>query len=198
MQRPSLHELHAPQQPIPLQDPTLYSSHLHSGLQSLNANGAVFQQRQQQYALGEPPQAPRALHFEQRGLPALSAQFPAYPVDFSHAVTSPFALTSASLHPGVVQHLHAPRPSPRPTHPVSSPVYTTLRQPQFVRQPPQSHNGTQNRERGASLAKHGQFEGLRLIVNPPDLEEWRNKLFSVDDTITLTEDEYDDVFNSIF
>lgn len=29
-----------------------------------------------------------------------------------------------------------------------------------------------------------------MIANPPDLEEWRQKLFNVDDMITLTEEEY--------
>jgi hypothetical protein len=40
------------------------------------------------------------------------------------------------------------------------------------------------------VTNHGQFEGLKLIANPPNLAEWRAKLFNVDDTITLTEDEY--------
>jgi hypothetical protein len=42
----------------------------------------------------------------------------------------------------------------------------------------------------APVTNHGQFEGLRLIPDPPDLDLWREKLFHVDDTITLTEDEY--------
>jgi glutathione S-transferase len=40
------------------------------------------------------------------------------------------------------------------------------------------------------VQNHGQIEGLRLVANPPDLHVWREKLFHVDDTITLTEDEY--------
>jgi hypothetical protein len=40
------------------------------------------------------------------------------------------------------------------------------------------------------VSNHGQFEGLRLLSDPPDLATWREKLFHVDDTITLTEDEY--------
>ena len=40
------------------------------------------------------------------------------------------------------------------------------------------------------MSIHGQFEGLRLLSDPPDLGTWREKLFHVDDTITLTEDEY--------
>jgi hypothetical protein len=34
------------------------------------------------------------------------------------------------------------------------------------------------------------FQGLKLIAEPPDLDAWRQKLFDVDDTITLTEEEY--------
>ena len=36
----------------------------------------------------------------------------------------------------------------------------------------------------------GHFKNLKMIPNPPNLEEWRAKLFDVDDTIMLTEDEY--------
>jgi hypothetical protein len=35
----------------------------------------------------------------------------------------------------------------------------------------------------------GHFGGLKLIPNPPDLQKWREKLFNVEDTITLTEEE---------
>ena len=41
----------------------------------------------------------------------------------------------------------------------------------------------------------GHFSNMKMIPNPPDLEEWRNKLFAVDDTITLTEDEYVDPYS---
>jgi hypothetical protein len=34
------------------------------------------------------------------------------------------------------------------------------------------------------------FEGLKLIHNPPNLAEWRQRLFDVDMLIVLTEDEY--------
>lgn len=36
----------------------------------------------------------------------------------------------------------------------------------------------------------GHFNNLKMIPNPPLLEEWRQRLFDVDETITLTEDEY--------
>ncbi len=36
----------------------------------------------------------------------------------------------------------------------------------------------------------GHFSDLKMIPDPPQLREWRQKLFDVDETITLTEDEY--------
>ncbi|KAI0399482.1 hypothetical protein F4802DRAFT_602963 [Xylaria palmicola] len=36
---------------------------------------------------------------------------------------------------------------------------------------------------------HGQLVN-RIVINPPNLHAWREKLFNVDDTITLTNDEY--------
>ena len=34
-------------------------------------------------------------------------------------------------------------------------------------------------------------ENLKIIPNPPDLDQWRKKLFDVDGLITMTEDQYD-------
>lgn len=36
----------------------------------------------------------------------------------------------------------------------------------------------------------GHFSNMRRVPNPPRLDEWRQRLFDVDDTITLTEEEY--------
>ena len=36
----------------------------------------------------------------------------------------------------------------------------------------------------------GHFGNLKLVPNPPNLEEWRKRLFEVNELITLTEDEY--------
>ena len=41
----------------------------------------------------------------------------------------------------------------------------------------------------APFSNHGQFQGLKLIPNPPNLQEWREKLFHVDEMITLTEEQ---------
>ncbi len=35
----------------------------------------------------------------------------------------------------------------------------------------------------------GHFSDMKVVPNPPRLDEWRQKLFDVDDTIALTEDE---------
>ncbi|KAL1653490.1 hypothetical protein SLS61_004000 [Didymella pomorum] len=48
-----------------------------------------------------------------------------------------------------------------------------------------------------TLANHGQFKGLKLIPNPPNLEEWRQRLFHVDDIITLTEEQFQTYFPHI-
>lgn len=48
-----------------------------------------------------------------------------------------------------------------------------------------------------SSTHHGQFQGLKMIPDPPDLESWRKKLFNVDDMITLTEEEFQTYFPHI-
>lgn len=47
------------------------------------------------------------------------------------------------------------------------------------------------------LANHGQFHGLKLIPNPPNLAEWRQRLFDVDQIITLTEEQFQTYFPHI-
>ena len=37
----------------------------------------------------------------------------------------------------------------------------------------------------------GHFSNLKMVPDPPNLDEWRKRLFDVDEIITLTEDEYD-------
>lgn len=36
----------------------------------------------------------------------------------------------------------------------------------------------------------GHFSNLKMVPDPPHLDEWRKRLFDVDEIITLTEDEY--------
>lgn len=42
----------------------------------------------------------------------------------------------------------------------------------------------------ASTSFAGQLQGMRLIPNPPDLEYWRDRLFHVNEMITLSEEQY--------
>lgn len=50
-----------------------------------------------------------------------------------------------------------------------------------LRQAPAQEGGTTN----------GHFSNLKMVLDPPNLEQWRQRLFDLDDTITMTEDEYD-------
>ncbi|KAI4267571.1 MAG: hypothetical protein LQ337_008283 [Flavoplaca oasis] len=43
----------------------------------------------------------------------------------------------------------------------------------------------------------GHFSNLRIIPDPPDLNAWRTKLFEVDDTLTLTEEQFQVYFPHI-
>lgn len=45
----------------------------------------------------------------------------------------------------------------------------------------------QGKEGGTS---DGHFSNMKVVPHPPHLEEWRQKLFDVDEKITLTEDQY--------
>ncbi|KAI0423912.1 hypothetical protein F5Y09DRAFT_348269 [Xylaria sp. FL1042] len=48
----------------------------------------------------------------------------------------------------------------------------------------------------AEQRPHGQLVN-RIVIDPPNLEAWREKLFNVDDTITLTNDEFETYFPHI-
>lgn len=88
------------------------------------------------------------------------------------------------LMPGPPQHLQASLPVNHSlhhaAHEVPHGVHELGPQPEYV--PAQATDDT-------PVTSHGQFEALKLIPNPPNLDEWRSRLFHVDDTITLTEDE---------
>jgi glutathione S-transferase len=43
----------------------------------------------------------------------------------------------------------------------------------------------------------GHFSGMKLVENPPDLEQWRERLFNVDEIVTLTEEEFQTYFPHI-
>lgn len=43
----------------------------------------------------------------------------------------------------------------------------------------------------ASTSFAGQLQGMKLIPDPPDLEYWRDRLFHVNEMITLSEEQYE-------
>ncbi|PVI07169.1 hypothetical protein DM02DRAFT_609149 [Periconia macrospinosa] len=102
-----------------------------------------------------------------------------------------------------------PRPQIRtqatPIQQIPQPIQEVIPRPQFIPDPvpvqaqtqPQAQSRPQDRTHEveeAPVSNHGQFEGLKLIPAPPGLDGWREKLFHVDDTITLTEEEFQTYF----
>ncbi|KAJ4353433.1 uncharacterized protein N0V89_005162 [Didymosphaeria variabile] len=182
-----------------LQPQALQLHQIPPGLQPLEelspqANDAFFQHRYAQQLQAHTAN-PHALHFQSHGL-----QQPAQP---------PFE----SFPGGYARfEINAPNPAPpAPHHHIQAPPPPQRAQVATHIQPPQlqelEHRGSfvQTQEQSvvqeqipegdeAPIQNHGQIEGLRLIPNPPDLDAWREKLFHVDDTITLTEEEFQTYF----
>jgi glutathione S-transferase len=151
----------------------------------------------QQYALSGPPQPPpHALQYQHHGLPGSPVQFTAFPATYQHAPSPQFSIAS-----GPVQQLTSPThppqqlplPPPPPTRAAQQQLSAQAFQPQQLQH--QSHGDAligipAPEPEDAPPSGHGtHFQGLKLIAEPPDLEAWRQKLFDVDDTITLNEDE---------
>ena len=63
----------------------------------------------------------------------------------------------------------------------------------------QQQNEHENMQRDDSLSQmpeqtgvekqDGHFANMKMVPNPPDLDEWRKRLFEVNETITMTEDQ---------
>lgn len=208
-------------------DGTFYDAQglpLHPDLQqSLHASELFHQQQQQQYAqLSAPPQQPplpqqfaplppHALHYEQQFAPPQQYAPQSYqqiqqvhhPQHHAHASSPPFGLTPGPV-PGPAHQIHTPH--------AHTPIHTTPRTAQRplqiaqqtpIQQSPQQQQYSSPLESvagpsdEATLANHGQFKGLKLIPNPPNLEEWRQRLFDVDEIITLTEEQFQTYFPHI-
>lgn len=201
-------------------DGSTLHQHLQSlppGLQSLDAispdpSDGLFQRylSNAQVASQVTSHAPHALNapnpFEHdAGLPHAQNQFQAIPPSgYQHPVAR-FNLIPAPPHP-TQQHIQAPPPPSQQIAQQPPRIQQRLPdiepQTEFVQPQAQSQSQSQgqNQDDDAPVTNHGQFEGLKLIPNPPNLDEWRDKLFHVDDTITLTEDEYvhRECFESMF
>ena len=170
---------------------------LHPGsLQQLqqSPDGSIYTQtlphalyQQQPYALsGHPQPPPHALQY-QHALPASPVQYQQFPaISYQHASSPRFAIAHPPPLPVPegVPHFQSPtRPTQRQSIPLPPPIPT-----QQIPQRQQSH--VESVREPEEAPSSGQFQGLKLIAEPPDLEAWRQKLFDVDDTITLNEEEY--------
>ncbi|MCJ1357205.1 MAG: hypothetical protein MMC33_007201 [Icmadophila ericetorum] len=68
----------------------------------------------------------------------------------------------------------------------------SLRGPQ--QQEEQDDSLPQMPEQTGGEKQEGHFANMKMVPNPPDLEEWRQKLFEVNETITMTEDQFQTYF----
>ncbi|KAF1953288.1 hypothetical protein CC80DRAFT_494583 [Byssothecium circinans] len=183
-----------------------------------DANDAFFDQRYAHHLNGP---SPHALHFQtHHALSQAQQTFPPFtgaPGGYGRA----FDLNAPQAQPQPVaqqQHIQQPRPITRTPVRVQAPPVQRIQQqpvqeieprPEFVHtqtpvlvhapvSPQVTQVQTQNLEAEeapvSNAQNHRQFEGLKLVPNPPDLEIWRDKLFHVDETITLTEEEFQTYF----
>ncbi|KAF1974993.1 hypothetical protein BU23DRAFT_552831 [Bimuria novae-zelandiae CBS 107.79] len=188
---------------LPLHHLPPQALHLHQipqGLQPLEelsppASDPFFQHRYaQQLQAGNP----HALHFQGHGLQQPSQPpFEGFPGGYAR-----FELNTPNPPPPPQHQVHVQAPPPPPRAQVANraqpplQVHELKHRTPFVRPHEQPEVQEQGPEGGdeAPVTNHGQFEGLKLIPNPPDLDVWREKLFHVDDMITLTEDEFQTYF----
>lgn len=183
------------------QDGSLLSHGFRPGLQQQQPLHPDTIYHQQQYALNGPPHASsHALHFEHHGIPPAPAQYNYPTTSYQHTSSPRFAIANATSLQG---HFQSPPSQPQQLPLPSTPTVPSA--PQVISQrydhsrpvPPQPPvqvelqiQGGGGDDNNPSSTGHGQFQGLKLIANPPDLEAWRQKLFNVDAMITLTEDEW--------
>ncbi|OCL01324.1 hypothetical protein AOQ84DRAFT_329167 [Glonium stellatum] len=182
LQPATLQPLHQPQD-AQLHHHALQS--LASNLQGLDAAdpGALFQQRF--HGLSDPPH--------------------------SHALQGP-----NPFNHGTLPHVHHPQqslPQGYPQHNDNGCQFSILAtqqshlgdvgnasraQPSHVSHLSQDNEFVQILDQGNTILKSdGQFEGLKIIPHPPDLQVWRERLFNVDDTIVLTEGRFQTYFPHI-
>lgn len=83
-------------------------------------------------------------------------------------------------HAPPVQHPYPPQTPVRPQHIALQPLMPLI-----------SAHSTHSTPSKPDRQESGgtDFKGLKLISDPPDLQQWREKLFNVEDTIVLSEEE---------
>ncbi|KAF2255781.1 hypothetical protein BU26DRAFT_512739 [Trematosphaeria pertusa] len=176
---------------------------------SPEASDGFFQQRYTQHLSQAHPHAtPQALHFQQHALPQSQPHFAPFPGGYQQAPRFELSTAPPPVPPPAPPHQHIQAPPRRQPQSQISPIARAPQQQQqqvpefeprdeFVTLPVQGQSrGNAQVQDGDDvvISNHGQFEGLKLIPNPPDLEAWRERLFHVDDTITLTQEEFQTYF----
>ncbi|XXG98706.1 NineTeen Complex (NTC) component [Hypoxylon texense] len=190
-----------PQQSNHFRVPTL-SSHPSIDLSALESNPTAFESHLQR------------LHAEVAAAPAVRADYVPHPQDGfdrepnpAHMLQHTHTQTTSDIHHTPHQQ-HASLPPPSHSAPpghgqfgilaqnaISQPnVVPQLQQDEdLFTQPAQAPSSTAD---GPEQRPHGQLVN-RIVVDPPDLQAWRDKLFNVDDTIVLTNDEFETYFPHI-
>ncbi|KAI0172017.1 hypothetical protein GGR52DRAFT_548688 [Hypoxylon sp. FL1284] len=201
---PLTHDIHPhaqPGQPHHFRVPTL-SSHPSLDLSALESDSAAFQSHLQR------------LHAEAATVPVVRPDFVPHAQDGfdrepnpAHMLQHSHTQTTSDIHP-TPHPQHAPLPPPSHSAPPSHGQFGILAQnatsqpivvsqPQqdedMFAQPPQCSSSAAD---GPEQRPHGQLVN-RIVVDPPDLQAWRDRLFNVDDTIVLTNDQFETYFPHI-
>ncbi|KAI2088477.1 hypothetical protein LOZ36_002250 [Ophidiomyces ophidiicola] len=110
-----------------------------------------------------------------RGLPA--------PTEFAHSPNHLNHPTSPFSTPNITQHAFAPG-IPSEQQRISESLL-----PDFAESIQTTPAGADQQPRNSN-----HFDGMRLIPDPPNLQQWRERLFNVEDTIVLSEEEFQTYF----
>ena len=149
-----------PQGGDPQANPNYASHHIDPNLQVLEAQFAG------QLGNGNAQQVQAGNAFEQRNAPPPRFQ------EIRSQVAAPLGGQFGMLTP----HNHVPN-------------HTYVQQPALDRIQHESEMVQERSASGPGKKDGGHFVGMKMVPDPPDLERWRERLFNVNETITMTEDE---------
>lgn len=96
------------------------------------------------------------------------------------------SLTHANPHEHIAYNRGGPYGGIPPHHELPSQLLPQLETTERPQNETDSRSGPMQYPGGTK--RH--LENLKIIPNPPDLEQWRKKLFDVDGVIIMTEDQY--------
>lgn len=107
--------------------------------------------------------------------------------DYDPTAFQPYGINDGQHANGQVQAFPQPRQTFQTPTRYPNGSFSVITPDQQQQQSAVSFHVNQN----VSPAKEvgGHFSGMKAVPNPPDLQQWRHKLFTVKEMITLTEDE---------